>query len=190
MRRQRGVTLIIALIMLVLLTIMAISSLNIGSSSLQITGNAQQSAQVMNAAQGMLEQVISTPTFADSPTNVLDNSNCPVGMSPPSNSRCVDLYGDGKTVVNVAMTPPPACVQARAVLNTELDLTTSDGLGCTLGESQNFGVAGAATGASLCSDAMWEMNAVATEQVSQAQAAITQGVAMRGSSDATATSCP
>lgn len=190
MRRQKGITLILALIMLVLLTVMALSSLNISTSSLQIAGNAQQAAQVLNAGQGMVDQVISTPTFADAPTNVLDNSNCPSGMAAPSNSRCVDLYGDGKTVVNVAMSPAPSCVQTRTVLNTELDLTTSDGLGCTLGESQNFGVAGAASGASLCSDAMWEINAVATESVSGAQAQITQGVAMRASTDATATSCP
>ena len=62
---QRGITLIISLIMLVLLTIMALTSFNIGKSSLQVVGNAQQQAQVLNAAQTMLNQIVSSPTFTE-----------------------------------------------------------------------------------------------------------------------------
>lgn len=189
-RRQRGVTLILSLIMLVLLTIMALSSLNIGRSSLQIVDNAQQQAQAANAAQAMIDQVLSTPTFAEAPGSVLDNSNCPIGLNAPANSRCVDMYGDGKTVVIVAMAPQPACVQARTIPSTELDLTVAEDLGCALGVQQNFGIAGLSSGASLCSNTMWEVNAQATEPVSGAQAVVTQGVSMRVSTDATATSCP
>ncbi|MEK7736556.1 MAG: hypothetical protein AAB319_02190, partial [Pseudomonadota bacterium] len=41
LRRQRGATLVIGLIMLVLLTLMAVSSFNLGKSNLQIVGNMQ-----------------------------------------------------------------------------------------------------------------------------------------------------
>jgi len=194
--RQRGVTLIISLIMLVLLTIMALTTFNIGKSSLQVVGNAQEQAQVMNAAQTMLNQIVSSPTFAEAPGAVLDNSNCPPGVTAPANSRCVDLYGDTKTVIVVAMAPQPVCLQAAAIPAERLNLNdiNSEDWGCTLGEGGGggggFGVAGALTGDSLCANSMWEINAAASDPVTRAQAVVTQGVSMRVSKDAVATACP
>jgi Tfp pilus assembly protein PilX len=189
-QKQKGVTLILSLIMLVLLTIMALSSFTIGKSSLQVVDNAQQQAQALNAAQAMLDQVVSTPMFAEAPGNVLDNSNCPVGVTAPANSRCVDLYGDGKTIVVVAMSPQPFCTQVRPKQAADLVLTDPEDAACTVEEKQQFGIEGVVSGASLCSDSMWELNAQATEQVSQAKAVITQGVEMRVSNDAVSTACP
>lgn len=188
--RQRGITLILSLIMLVLLTMIALTSFNIGKGSLQIVDNAQQRSQAQNAAQAVIDTVVSSPLFADSPSTVLDNGNCPAAMGAPANSRCTDLYGDGKTVILVALSPQPACVQAKAVSKASLDLTKSEDLGCTVGESQNFGIEGSTSGGSLCADSLWEINALATERVSQARASVTQGVSMRVSSDAVASSCP
>lgn len=191
-QRQRGVTLVISLIMLVLLTIMALTSFNIGKSSLQVVDNAQQQAQVLNAAQTMLNQVVSSHTFADAPGNVLDNSNCPPALNAPANSRCVDLYGDAKTVIVVAMTPEPVCVQAQAIPTSTLNLDNpkSEDWGCTVGDPSNHGIVGSDTSASLCANSLWEINAVATESVSSARAVVTQGVAMRVSKDAVDTACP
>lgn len=194
MRRhaQRGVTLVISLIMLVLLTIMALTSFNIGKSSLQVVGNAQEQAQVQNAAQTMLNQVVSAPTFVESPGAVLDNSNCPPGVTAPANSRCVDLNGDGKTVIVVAMTPQPTCVQAAPIPASSLNLSTvsSEDWGCTLRDRQDFGLEGVESGDSLCANSLWEINAEATDPVTSAKAVVTQGVAMRVSKDAVATACP
>jgi type II secretory pathway pseudopilin PulG len=193
MRRQRGITLILSLIMLVLLTIMALASFNIGKSSLQVVGNAQQQQQVLNAAQTMVNQVVSSPTFAESPTTVLDNSNCPSGFGAPANSRCVDLYGDGKTVIVVALTPQPTCVKARAVPPSSLTLTLhprSPDWGCIVQEKQNHAIETLEAADSLCADSLWEINAEATERVSGAKATVAQGVAMRVSMDAVETACP
>lgn len=189
---QQGVTLIISLIMLVLLTIMALTSFNIGKSSLQVVGNAQEQAQVQNAAQTMLNQVVSAPTFVESPGAVLDNSNCPSGITAPANSRCVDLNGDGKTVIVVAMSPQPACVQAAPIPASSLNLSTvsSEDWGCTLRDRQDFGMEGVESGDSLCANSLWEINAEATDPVSSAKAVVTQGVSMRVSKDAVATACP
>ena len=191
-QQQRGITLIISLIMLVLLTIMALTSFNIGKSSLQVVDNAQQQAQVLNAAQTMLNQVVSSPTFTQAPESVLDNSNCPTGFTAPPNSRCVDLYGDGKTVIVVAMSPQPVCLQAQSIPTSTLNLATSNSpdWGCTLGEPGQHGIEGVATGDSLCANSLWELNAVASEPVSRARALVTQGVAMRVSKDSVDTACP
>ena len=189
-RRQSGVTLILSLIMLVLLTIMALSTFNIGKSNLQIVDNAQQASQAQNAAQAILDQVVSSPNFVDTPTAVLDNSNCPVELAAPANSRCVDVNGDGKTVVVVALTPQPTCTKVQVIPAKDLNVAVEEDRGCTLGEQQNFGIEGVTTGASLCSDSLWEINAQAREPVSAASATVTRGVSMRVSNDAVATACP
>lgn len=188
---QRGVTLIVALIMLILLTVLAMSSLNIGRSSLQISGNVQSKAVTQAAAQQILNQVISNRTFAETPTNVLDNSNCPANYNAPPNSRCVDVNGDGKTVVLVALSPTPTCVQARPIPTSELNLFNAEDLGCTVGlNNANYGIAGASALNSLCSNTMWELTAVATDPVTGASSTITEGVTVRVSTDSVATSCP
>lgn len=192
MQRQRGITLILSLIMLVLLTIMALASFNIGKGSLQVIENAQQQGQALNAAQTMVNQVISSPTFADAPEAALDNSNCPTGLAAPANSRCVDLYGDAKTVLVVRMNPPPTCKQSAPILASSLNLSNinSEDWGCTLRDRQDHGIEGIDSGESLCANSLWEITAEANDPVSRAQAVVTQGVAMRVSQDAVDTACP
>jgi Tfp pilus assembly protein PilX len=176
--------------MLVLLTIVALSTFNIGKSNLQIVDNAQQQSQAQNAAQSILEQVVSSPSFVENPTAVLDNSNCPTGVTAPANSRCVDVNGDGRTVVVVALSPQPSCSRVKLVLSNDLNVAEKEDLGCALGEQQNFGIEGATTGISLCSDSLWEINAHALEPVSRAEALVERGVSMRVSNDSVATACP
>jgi Tfp pilus assembly protein PilX len=190
-QKQRGITLILSLIMLVLLTIMALSAFHIGKGSLQVVDNAQQQEQVKNASQAMMDQVLSSPNFVSDPTNVLDNSNCPTDMAAPANSRCIDLYGDAKTVVLVQLTPTPTCLQVKGIMNSTLNVEDKEDLGCAKSPDPNrFGVEGTATDESLCSDSLWEITAQATERVSRAEAKVTQGVNMRVSNDAVYTACP
>jgi Tfp pilus assembly protein PilX len=189
-RQQRGVTLILSLIMLVLLTIVALSTFNIGKSNLQIVDNAQQQSQAQNASQAILDQVVSTPSFVENPAAVLDNSNCPAGVAAPPNSRCVDVNGDSKTVVVVTLSPQPTCSRVKIVLATDLNVAEKEDLGCALGEQQNFGTEGVTTNMSLCSESLWEISARATEPVSRAEALIERGVSMRVSNDSVATACP
>jgi len=188
--RQQGISLIMSLIMLVLLTMVALSTFNLGKGGLQLVDNAQQRSQAQNAAQVTIDTVISSSAFVNNPTTVLDNGNCPTALNAPANSTCTDLYGDGKTVINVALSPTPACVQAKTVPQSSLDVTKSEDLGCTLGVAQNFGIANTSSSGSLCSDSVWEINAAASEATSNAKALITQAVKMRVSTDAVATSCP
>lgn len=188
-RQQRGITLILSLIMLVLLTIVALATFNIGKSGLQVVSNVQHQMQATNVAHSVIQQVISTPNFAETPDNILDNSNCPAGIGAPANSRCVDLYGDRKTILVVTMAPQPQCLQVQPIPAANLDLSQSQDLGCAVGENQNLGIAGVVSGASLCSNSTWEVNAAASDPISRAKAVVSQGVAMRISNDSAATSC-
>jgi Tfp pilus assembly protein PilV len=187
---QKGIALIMSLVMLLVLTLMTLSAFNLGKIGLQLVDNSQQRSQVENAAEMVVNRVVSSSDFTIDPTMLLDASGCPDSVTPSANSQCVDLYGDGKTVINVALAPAPACVQSKAVAPASLDLTKPEDLGCVAGVSQSFGGPGSGAGSSLCADSLWEINAVAKEATSNSVASVTLAVSLRVSNDAIETSCP
>jgi len=177
LRNQRGATLLVALIMLVLLTIFAISSLNTANTNLKVVGNMQAKAEATNIAQEAIESALSTTQFITNPANAL--------LSPcgAPNTLCADINSDGTTDYTTVLSPAPHCVTVKPIKNSELNLSSTEDLGCSAGQSQQFGVAGAVTGDSLCSNTVWEVRAVTTGANSGASVTITQGVGMRVSSD-------
>jgi Tfp pilus assembly protein PilX len=66
-RRQSGATLIVALIMLVMMTILAVSAINLSTINLRIVGNMQSQKAMDAAAQDAIEQVMSNYTLFTSP---------------------------------------------------------------------------------------------------------------------------
>jgi Tfp pilus assembly protein PilX len=183
-RRQHGMTLIMALIMLVVLTLLALTSFNLGKSNLQIVSNMQSRNESVAAAHEVIEQAISNTNFFEQPEAVLSKT------CGEANSACVDTNGDGTDDVKVVLSPPPTCVKVAPIKGDKLDLNTEDGRNCSLGETQNSGVEGSNTGNSACADSTWEITAVATDLQNQSTAQVVQGVAVRVPSDDTTTSCP
>jgi Tfp pilus assembly protein PilX len=182
-QRERGATLVVALIMLVLLTLFALSAMNTGTNNLKIVGNMQSRAEAMSAAQEAVETVISTPLFISNPANAVLN---PCGAA---NTLCTDINGDGTTDYTTVLNPQPACVAKQVIQVSSLNLASSDDVGCTAGQAQTFGVSGANTGDSLCANTVWEISAETTSALSGAQAGVTQGIGVRISTDNMATSC-
>jgi hypothetical protein len=190
-RSQRGTTLIVALIMLVLLTLFAVSSFNTANTNLKVVGNMQQKNEALNAAQAAIEAVISTPQFMVNPANAV---LAPCGST---NTLCTDVTGDGvadftSTLVGPDYPAPPhqpACVTVRPIKNEELVLSNPEDLGCASGQQQQFGVKGAVTGDSLCANSIWEVRARTVSSHSAASVLVTQGVGVRVSTDDAATSC-
>jgi len=164
MRRQKGATLIVGLIMLVLLTLMAITSFNLGKSNLQIVGNMQFRNETVRAAEEAVEAAISMP-----------------GSVTIASASSVDVNADG--TADVAITITPALVQAYVKKNSALDLTDPGQLGCTLGQAQSFGVVGAATGNSLCAATLYDLKVVATEAVTNTSVELHQGVSIQVPAD-------
>jgi hypothetical protein len=195
-RRQKGSTMIVALIMLMLMTMVAVAALNMGKSSLQITGNLQSRNQQLVTATAVNEQVISSTRFFNYPNAALN-----AGASGWSNNEQVDVYGDGKTLIQVAAYPAPKCLVSQPIPSSSLVLSNADDLACSQGQQQNFGVAGATTGASLCANSTWEVTTQATDQVATGvtqvagsapaeSISVVQGVSVRIPIAAEATSCP
>lgn len=183
-RRERGLTLVTALIMLVLLTLLALASFNLGNANLKVVGNMQQREQTVAAANQVLEETISTTKFFITPQAAVPN---PDGVP---NQRLIDTDGDGKADVKVVISPPPACVKAQAIKNSDLKLENTEDAGCAVGANQSFGVAGASDGSSDCANSVWDVNAVATDMATEATVKVTQGVAVRVAKDDVASNCP
>jgi Tfp pilus assembly protein PilX len=183
-RRQQGITLVTALIMLLLLTMLALASVNLGNSNLQVVGNMQRRDQTLSAAHAVLEETISSPQFTTTPNSALSN---PCGAP---NQRCVDTDGDGKTDIKVTLSPPPSCTMVQAIRNSDLNLNDNEDAGCAVGVAQNYGVAGASDGNSDCDNSVWDVSAVATDTATQASVKVVQGVAVRIAKDDVATNCP
>jgi Tfp pilus assembly protein PilX len=185
--RQRGVTLFFALIFLVLLTLLAVTTFNVGKSSMQIVGNFQHHNDVLAAAQEAIEEAISTTRLMLNPGGIY------LVPGTANNTRCVDVNGDGVTDVNVTLTPTPTCVKAQAVKNRQLVITspTSPDLACTVSPTPgSSGVPAIPSGNSFCADTIWEVSAVAADTVTQARTTVTEGVAVRVKTDTVATYCP
>lgn len=191
-RRQSGATLLVTLIMLIMLTLFAISAMNTGTINLRMVGNMQARSEALDSTNRMIERVLSVPTFISTPANAIAS---PCGAP---NTICTDLNGDGTPEFTTTLSPAPACVQARAIKVKELILQIgNEDLACVQAQAQGtFAVAGAApTGDSLCGVTVWDITAVtrtsgATAANTEVNFTATQGVGVRVSALDMATNCP
>lgn len=69
LRRQSGATLVIVLIMLTILTLFAISAVNLSNANLRVVGNLQARKQVEAVGQQAAENVMSSMGYFSGPTN-------------------------------------------------------------------------------------------------------------------------
>jgi Tfp pilus assembly protein PilX len=179
-RRQSGATLVVALVMLVLMMLLSVTAFRLHKGNLQMVANTQQRNQVATAAQSAIEQTISSTQFANTPSAAISNP-----CNGVANTTCVDVNGDGTPDVTVAVTP--TCVAQHVIPVASLDFTKPDDAGCLIGTSQDFGVAGAATNNSLCADTLWDVQAVASDNITKTKYQINQGANIRV---AATTTCP
>lgn len=170
-RRQNGATLLIGLIMLVLLTLMAVTSFNLSKSNLEIVGNMQFRNETLRAAEEAVEVSISKPSTVS-----------------VASTASVDVNGDGTPDVNVTITP--TLMQANILKNSALNLNDPGELGCAVGQGQAFGIVGAATGNSLCAQTVYDLKAVAVEPATNATVELHQGVSIQVPADTVCTLVP
>lgn len=170
--RQRGATLLVSLIFLVLMTLFALTAFNMGKTSLQAVGNMQQRNQTLAAAQEAINDAISSTKFIDTPSAVLSNK---------SNVMNVDINGDGTPDVEVKV-KEPACIKPQVLKNAVLMKDAApkeEDLSCTQMQAQSHGVSGTSHGDSLCAEPLFEIEATAKDKMSDVTITVTQGVAVR-----------
>lgn len=145
-RTERGSVLIMGLVMLILLSLIAISGMRSSTVGVQVAGNAQLRDEAMAVAQQALEQVISENTFDKSPPTPLD----------------VDLNQDGTADFTVTFSPAPTCQYLKAVDLSQPNVPRE----CYV----SSGMAG------VCFWTVWNVTAVATDPRTGASVTLEQGV--------------
>lgn len=151
LRRQKGVTLIVGLILLVLITLMVVTAFTLSTTNLKAVGNMQFRNESIAAANRAIEFVIGT--------------NFPVGFVavPPAQTIAFDINQDGNPDYSV-LVAVPTCLQSSTV-------TGSGGSG-SCGGIRAGGLAGCSTSNFT---SLWEVKATVTDSVSGAQVTVTQG---------------
>lgn len=154
LRRQRGVTLIIGLIMLVLITLMVVSAFTLSGSNLKSVGNMQFRNEAIAAANVAIERVISTDFTT----------------APADSSSAVDIDNDGTIDYNIDVLSP-TCIKSKPIYtlpNTDPDYVTCKTSG----------------GTPLCYDTVWDISATVrtTDAAAAATGAVAttrQGISKR-----------
>lgn len=169
---QRGVSLLIALILLAAITFLSVSAFNAGTTNLRAVGNAEVRQEAQSAAQAAIELTISNSLFTTDPVAV---AAVPID---------VDVDGNGSIDYRPVLQPAPACTRVQAIRMTELDPSVAADLVCMgSGVDRTSGIesADAATeaGKSLCANAEWLIRAQTTDARSGAVVAVNQGIGVR-----------
>ncbi len=145
---QRGaITILIAMIMLIVITVMITTAFSLSTINLKAVGNAQVREEALAAAQVVIEQVVSSP-FA------LDPNAAAVSGQP------IDIYNgliDGdEYLVDLAV---PRCVRATRAAVTTSSSVTLPGMSAV-----------------SVYNTIWELDATATESTTGVRVQIIQGV--------------
>jgi Tfp pilus assembly protein PilX len=98
-RAQRGITLVVGLIMVVLITLIVLNAFNLSSSNLKSVGNMQVRDEAVAAANHAVERLISSFSTASLATQTFT----------------VDLNKDGVDDYTVSISEAPKCVRKQAV---------------------------------------------------------------------------
>lgn len=104
---QRGATLLVSLIMLVVLTLFAVTAINLSNTNLRIVGNMQMQGESVAAAQLAIENVISSTDFT---------------INAPA-PQAVDINKDGKVDYTVTFSPAPVCLSVTPVAKTDPNIS-------------------------------------------------------------------
>jgi Tfp pilus assembly protein PilX len=184
--RQRGITLIVGLVMLVLITLLVLATFHLSKSNLEIVGNVQYRNQALGATQQTIEAAIASPLLTTNPSAIFPTP------CAANNTLCYDVNGDATDDVLVALTPQPACVKAEVIKTANLNLALEDDRRCTIQVGQSLGIENTSSSDSLCSDSLWDIVARSQDIGTDTKTigVINQGVAVRVRTVDVATSCP
>lgn len=149
LHRQKGVTLIVGLIMLILITLMVTTAFTLSTTNLKAVGNMQFRNESIAAANKAIEQYVGT---------YFDVNFSP----PPSTTITFDVNNDGVTDYSVAVAQP-VCIQSTQVAGAVLP---GQGSSVTTPEFDN----------TPYYSTLWDIDAAVTDAVSGTSVRVRQGV--------------
>lgn len=169
---QRGATLVVAMIFLILMSLFAVTAFKDSTGNLRIVGNMQSRQEAIAVGQKALEQTISSSYFTTNPANV--------AATPIQ----VDIDGNGTMDYTATMNPQPHCFRTKAIKSSELNPSLPADLACMKSSVvQQGGLdipdAAADAGNSLCANSEWNIGAKVVDVRSGAKVTLNQGIAVR-----------
>jgi Tfp pilus assembly protein PilV len=186
-RGQRGSTLIIAMVFLLLFAALAASAMRSSMSNVQAISNMQWRNESVAAANDAIDRVLSSTDFATKTPTVA------------AQVYQVDINGDGVndvkvdfpvvTIAGVAKAGP-RCLRQRSVPPANLDPNVASDRGCfgsSSGDASGLGVESGTSGGaiavdttqSICADTQWVIPVRATDEVTHTSVDVAQGVSVR-----------
>jgi Tfp pilus assembly protein PilX len=167
--KQRGISLVVGMIMLLVITLLVVSAFNSSETNLKVVGNMQMRQEAQSSAHQAIEATIGTTVFFQNRSLV---------MAAPVQ---IDVNGDGSADHVVSVTPD--CFRHAPVATTSLNVANPADKPCFgTGANQNSGIftsGGGGSSASLCADTWWNIQAVVNDAATGAQARMHQGVTVR-----------
>lgn len=180
--QQRGVTLVIALILLAAMGLLAAWALRNGTTNLRTVHNQQMRQEAIAAAQTAVERTISSSQFMLDPAAA---AALPIA---------IDIDGNGQPDLTATLSPAPRCYRSRTVTGQELDPMSERDRPClSSASSGNTGIEITPTGrppGTLCVDNEWNVRATAADPDSGAVMTLNQGVSLRGLVSDAEQACP
>ena len=158
MKRQTGMTLFVAMIILVMITLLVTSAFKVSNTNVKIVSGMQGRQEAIAASQSAIEQTISSAFFTANPAIV--------AATPVT----IDINNDGVDDYTVTMAQPKCLRTAPVVLSNPPTKTQLDCAG-----SSRFP---AATTPTWCSNTIWEVAATTTDKLTAATTTVRQGVGM------------
>lgn len=185
-RQQSGSTLLVAMIILILMTLIGLTAMRLANTNLRVVSNEQFQRETQAATAFALDAIANSPTFA----------------SANAQTITVDV---GAANYNVAVTKP-SCKRYRTLPKSELVTVSGSGvpqvdtanIACFTGSSSSpLTIADLAStgggGASLCAGTLWEVQATATPVSGEVNTGVTnvttEGVEQRMTVPDAQTSC-
>lgn len=170
MPQQKGATLVVSMIMLMVLTVLVVYSIRSGNTNLRIAGNMQRQTEALMATQQVIEQVIEQIKTVDSMALI------------PAQSVAVTNAGATYTVTTNSLGAAGACILEVPVSSADLSPSNPDDVQCF--ESQDGDRAikadGTTTTAPLaCKQQHWEVQASVNDATSGTQLTQMQGITIR-----------
>ena len=168
--KQRGATLLVGMIMLVVLTLLVVFAIRSGNTNLKIAGNMQVQTEASAAVQQSIEKIIEDIKLVENFTLI----NTADAKYQPSAA--------GNVTYAVTIAPLNKCKVESPVLNESLDPAKPNDVPCF--ESPDADKAIKADGSltttlSACKNQQWDVEASVTDVNSGARVAQVQGISIR-----------
>lgn len=151
-RLQRGAILIVSLIMLMVLSLLAVSAIRMSTTELRSINSTQARLEALSAAQRAIEQIL--------------NSNFAANIGGVANTYSISVDAGQSYAVQV---DAPCLKHRETILNSELDLTNSEDAKCYAG----------GTVWSDCARTTWELRAAVNQGLFGVNVQVKQGVGIR-----------